>query len=145
INRDNSGLSEFMLYHAHNMPYGWFRLLGLVYFQHALCYLHVYNKCVKEGRDVKDIQSVKWGWHICISLSYGIALVYTGVMVFVATLEWSGSLLNAITLSLCWLYLAHRGMSWVQRQLNDYLAEKFAVTQEEFAGYQSFKYPRFII
>ena len=145
VNQENAGLSEFMLGHWQNVPFGWFRILGLVYFQYAFCYLHMYNKRVEEGRDVKEIQDFKWGWYVCVSLSYGIALVYTGVPVFVSTLTWSGSFLKAITLSICSLYLAHKVMSWLQRRLKGYLIRKYAFSQEEFSEYQPFKYPRFIV
>jgi len=142
LNRDMAILSQFRDLPILPLPT---RVLGLVYFQYSLRYLHTYNRAIREGRLKEDLQSFRWGLHVANSAIYGLALVYIGAFVFISTLQWTGSVLKAVALCLWSLYLSHYGMRWLQRQISDFLVAKYSVKTEDSAGYQSFRYPNYLL
>jgi hypothetical protein len=147
INPEMAKLGEFgplLFSPSATAPLVWPRAVGLVFFLHALRYLHVYNKGFYDGRSVEDLQSFKWGWYVCIAISYGLALIYMGVLIFISILAWSGSVLKAMALCLSGLYLTHHGMRWIQKRLVGFLATRYSVTPTEFIIYQPFRYPNYL-
>ena len=121
------------------------RALGLVYFQYSLRYLHIYNRAIREGRPKEDLQTLGWGLHVANSAIYGLALAYIGIFVFVSTLQRTGSLLKAAALCLSSLCLSHYGMRRMQRHISGFLARRYSLNSEDFAGYQSFRYPNYLL